>query len=145
MSLIDLLIIPLTMISYFQALKVTAMLNLGVGYFFLILFVMLHFFSSLMIIISNYSIYRQWKLSTWVIGMGPTVGAFLALFLITILPFLKWPFYIFKGIPNFELWINPLIMGVSAFITQIIMRKALLDPIFNININAQSLSDLVTL
>src|SRR2546423_696703 len=117
--LIDLLIIPLVIVSYYQSIRLTGILNLGMIYFFFILFILIHFCSSLLIILSNYAVYRQFRGSMWLIGFGPTIAALFALFLVTFLPFLKWPFYIFKWVPNFDKLITPFIMGFSAFIAQV--------------------------
>jgi len=132
---IDLLIIPLVMVSYYQSIKLTGLLNLGMIYFFFILFVIIHFFSSLLIILSNYAVYHQFRGSMWLLGFGPTIASLFALVLVTFLPFFKWPFYIFKWVPNFDKLITPFIMGIAAFITQILLRKTVNDSIFKIDYN----------
>ncbi len=131
--LIDLLIIPLIMVSYYQSLRLTALLDLGVIYFFFILFVMIHFCSSMITILSNYAVYRKIRGSMWLLGFGPTVVAIFTLLTINLLPFLKWPFYIFKWVPHFDKWITPFIMGLSAFITQVLLRKTVNDSIFEVD------------
>jgi hypothetical protein len=128
--LIDLLIIPLTILSYNQAFKVTQILNLKTIYAFFLMFVFIHFFSSLLTVLSNFVIYGQIKQSLIVLGFGPTVVAFLVLLLITLLPFLKWPFYPLKFIPIIGDNLNPFIMGFFAFLTQILLRKTINDSIF---------------
>lgn len=131
--LVDLLIIPLVMVSYYQSLKLTAFMGLGMIYFFFILFIFIHFFSSLIFVLSNYAIYRQVKWSMALLGFGPTLVAMVTLFMVNIMPFLKWPFYILKWIPLFDLWITPFIMGLSAFFAQVILRKTVNDSIFEVD------------
>ena len=135
--LIDLLIIPLVIVSYDQSSTVIKKLNLAPIYFYFILFIFIHFSSSLVIILSNLVVYRKMKASLFVVGIGPTIAAFLTLLAITILPFLKWPFYILKWIPNFDQWIVPFIMGFSAFIVQIFLRKTINDSIWGVTITSQ--------
>jgi hypothetical protein len=126
---IDLFLIPLTMLSYYLSMILTAFFNLGLIYFFCLLFIMIHLCSSLIIIVSNYVIYHKVRGSLGLLGFGPTIVALVTLLIINLLPFLKWPFYIFKWIPHFDQWITPFIMGFFAFITQVILRKTVNDAI----------------
>lgn len=131
--LIDLLIIPLTMLSYYCSLVITSSLQLNVIYFYFLLFVMLHTFSSLLILFSNYVVYGKINVSLMQLGFGPTIGAFIALILVSVMPFLKWPLYIFKWMPNFDFWITPMIMGFSALFVQIFLRKTVNESIIDPN------------
>lgn len=124
-NLIDLCLIPLILIAYYQSLYLTSLLKLPSIYFYFILFVLIHLASSITILLSNYLAYKKWNSSLFLMGMGPAVTAFIALFVVNFLPFFKWPFYIFKFIPNFDFWIDPLIMGITAFITQLLLRNTL--------------------
>jgi hypothetical protein len=130
-NFIDLLIIPAIMASYYQSVIFAKDLKLSNPYFLLILFLLIHFVTSIIIILENYVQHRQLKLSLGVIGMGPTTVAFITLLAITILPFLKWPFYIFKWIPHFDQWIKPFIMGIFAFLAIYFLKQTLGDSIFN--------------
>lgn len=130
--LIDFLIVPLTIFAYYQSLKLTNLLNSGTIYFLFILFIFIHFFSSLIAVISNYFAHGRLKKSLVLIGFGPTLMAFLTLFMIKLLPFLRWPFYIFKWIPFFDFWITPFIMGLSAFFTQVFLNITLSDSLYEI-------------
>lgn len=136
-NFIDFLLIPLVMGSYYQALSLTALLKLNTPYFYLILFLFIHLFSSITTILSNYVSYHKFKPSMFLLGFGPTVSAFIFLTLTIILPFFKWPFYILKWIPNFDFWITPIMMGFAAFFVQIILRKTLGEALYTEN---QSLS-----
>lgn len=132
-NLIDFLVIPLIMASYYQSLVLTSLLKLNTPYFYFILFLFIHFFSSVTIILSNYVSYGQLKGSMFLLGFGPTISAFIFLLFASLLPFLKWPFYIFKWIPNFDFWITPLMMGTIAFIVQIILRNTLGQALYTEN------------
>ena len=46
---------------------------------------------------------------------------------------MKWPFYLLKWLPNFEVWMTPFIMGTGAYITHIIQHKLINDPIMYLN------------
>ena len=129
---IDLLILPLIILAYFQSLQLTAILKLPMIYFFFILFIIIHIFSSMVAVLSNYYVHRRFKGSLWLMGFGPTIMSLLTLLVLNILPFLKWPFYLFKWLPFFDLWITPFIMGLVAFFTQIVLRKTVSETIYNI-------------
>ena len=127
---IDFMIWPLIILAYFQSYQLTALLKLPDIYFLFILFMLIHIYASIVAILSNYVDHGQLKASFWLMGFGPTLMALLTFFILTLLPFLKWPFYLLKWIPLFDLWITPFIMGLVAFITQMILRFILGEPIY---------------
>ncbi len=133
--IIDLCIIPLTMLSYYQSLRLTKFFSLNSVYFFFILFILVHISSSFIIILNNYIVFRKFRPSMWLIGFGPTIVAIITLLLITLLPFLKWPFYILKFIPNFDYWIEPFIIGLFSFFMQILLRKTVNNSIMEADQN----------
>lgn len=135
--LIDLLILPLIILAYYQSLQLTALLNLPTIYFFFILFIIIHAFSSIIALLSNYYVYGRIKWSIWLLGFGPAIMTLLTLFIINVLPFLKWPFYLFKWLPLFDFWITPFIMGLIGFFTQLVLRKTVSETIYNIENKTQ--------
>jgi hypothetical protein len=129
-SLLDLAIIPLVVLAYSQSLQFSSMLNLSRLNFYLILFLMIHTFSSLLFVCKGYEAVGQWRPSVAIVGMGPTVIAMLTLLIVRILPFLKWPFSLFSSLPFYDIVIDPLIMGLSAYLTHLLLNKALLPSLY---------------
>lgn len=131
--LIDLLVVPLTMLSFFGSKMLMDLLNVSKIHFVLILFVLIHVVSSLIGMMSNYWYNGKLNVSMILIGFGPSVMGIITYLMVNLLPFLKWPFYWMKWLPNFDLWITPLIIGLMVFISQIILRKTVGETIMNID------------
>lgn len=123
----SLLILPLSMLAYYQAIRLTGMYGLNMVYFFIFYFTFTHMYSS------SIAIWQYWKQtneinpSVGLIGIGPTMAALFTWILITIIPFIKWPFYLFKGLPYFNVWITPFLMGMGALTTQIITQRMTME------------------
>ena len=100
---------------------------------------LIHVLSSILSLLSNYFIYGEFNRSMILTGFGPTFMAFSTLLLVNLLPFLKWPFYLFKWIPYFDSWITPFLMGLSAFITQVLIRKTISETINDVDLQIENI------
>jgi hypothetical protein len=129
-SFLDILIVPLIFLAYYHSLQLSAMLNLSRINFYFILFLMIHIFSSIVFLFKGYESTGQWKPSIIIVGMGPTLVSLLTLFSIRVFPFLKWPFSFFSALPYYDLIIDPLIMGLSAYFSHLLLNKALLPSLY---------------
>lgn len=123
----SLLILPLSMLAYYQAIRLTGMYGLNMVYFFIFYFTFTHIYSSGIAIWQYWKQTNEFNPSIGLIGIGPTMAALFTWILITIIPFIKWPFYLFKGLPYFNVLITPFMMGIGALTAQIITQRLTME------------------
>jgi len=120
----NLLIIPLIMLAYFQADLLTTRLKLSYIYFYLFLFIFAHVASSLTFLLANREEGHPIRKSMVLQGFGPAMSALITALLLWLIPLLRGPFYLLKPIPYWQVWNTPLIIGLVAYIVQMILYQS---------------------
>lgn len=128
-------ILPLTMVAYFQANSMTGQNQLGRIYFALFFFLLTHVSSSLLFAVSHKIKYGRAQRSQFLLGFGPAIAAVITLAAITILPFLKWPFYVLRIIPKADELITPFILALMATLVQYVLYYSLSPAISEIKLS----------
>ncbi len=136
-STIYIVILPLMVMVYYQSLRLAEILQLNRLHYYVILFSLIHLVSSCLLIVTNWSHYGLWKPAIGLAGMGPTIVALLTLLC---LPLLKLPLnWLFSSLPYYDILIDPLLMGISAYLTLILIDKALIPAIYQPSVTNDNL------